>query len=169
MTDPIDDRVDETEHGSEPPDDAVEQPPDREVKLLEGITNLAGNTRRAIDGERTLFLLGAFLAPLGFLIIQVGWHAAAGKGREIEQIPYLISAGLGGLGLMVVGAALYSGWWQTRRIRQADEHHRALLDAHAELAEQVAALAAVVADSASTGNGHAPRRRQAPLRAAPDD
>lgn len=169
MSEPMDDQTElhgsAEVHGSADPGD---EPPAREVKLLEGIANLAGNTRRAIDGERALFLLGAFLAPLGFLIIQVGWHAAAGKGREIEQIPYLISAGLGGLGLMIVGAALYSAWWQTRRIRQADAHHRELLDAHAELAEQVAALSAVVAASASSGNGHA-RRRQAPLRATSDD
>lgn len=158
-----------TDHLDEDTDRGADAPPPREVKLLEGIANLAGNTRRAIDGERALFLLGAFLAPLGFLIIQVGWHAAAGKGREIEQTPYLISAGLGGLGLMVVGAALYSSWWQTRRIRQADEHHRELLAAQVELAERVADLAVAVAASEQRANGHTPKRRHAPLRAAADD
>lgn len=141
--------------------------PAREVKLRDGIANLAANTRRAIDGERVLFLLGAFLTPLGFLVIQIGWHGAAGKGREIEQTPYLISAGLGGLGLMIVGAALYSAWWQTRRIRQADAHHQELLAANAELAEKVAELSAAVARSEGRDNGAV--RRRAPLRAAAED
>ena len=144
-------------------------PPLREVKLLEGIAGLAADARSSIDGERALFLLGAFLAPLGFLLVLVGWYGAAGQGLVFEQMPYLISGGLGGLGLMVVGAALYTGWWQTRRIRQAADHHAELLAAHAELAERVAELAAVVGaldpDAARSGNG----RRRAPLRAAPGD
>lgn len=160
------------DHGTADPDlvmveDRDETAPAREVKLREGIANLASNTRRAIDGERALFLLGAFLTPLGFLVIQIGWHGAAGKGREIEQTPYLISAGLGGLGLMIVGAALYSAWWQTRRIRQADAQHQELLAAHAELAEKVAELSAAVAGSTARDNGAV--RRRAPLRAAAED
>ncbi len=160
MTNLTEDDIDDTDNVADI------APADREVRLMDGIANLASNARAAFDGERALFLLGAFLTPLGFLLIQVGWYGASGQGDVFEQLPYLISGGLGGLGLMVVGAALYTGWWQTRRLHQANDHHAELVVAHAELSETVAELARVVA--ALEVQVDQPSRR-APLRAAPID
>lgn len=85
--------------------------------------------RRRIDGERALFILGAVLAPLGLLLIAVAWHGVANTGAVFEQIPFVVSGGLGGLALVVVGSALYFAWWQTRLLREARE--RAARDAAA--------------------------------------
>lgn len=50
--------------------------------------------------------LGVGLALAGFVIIFLGWNGAASVDRVPSQFPYLISGGLAGLGLVVVGAAL---------------------------------------------------------------
>ena len=51
-------------------------------------------------------VLGIVYCIAGFFLIFLGWNGAASNDREPAQIPYLISGGLGGLGLVVLGSAL---------------------------------------------------------------
>jgi hypothetical protein len=51
-------------------------------------------------------VLGIVYCVAGFFLIFLGWNGAASNDREPAQIPYLISGGIGGLGLVVVGSAL---------------------------------------------------------------
>lgn len=116
---------------------------DRERRLLDGVAALPARLRATagpVDGERLLFLLGAVLCPLGFLVIMLGWRGAGGTGLVFEQIPFLISGGLGGLGLMVVGGFLYFSWWQTRLIRELRQHHDDLQRANDALVANTEAL-----------------------------
>lgn len=46
------------------------------------------------------------IAALGFLVIFLGWNGAAEKGSEDQQIPYIISGGFAGLGLVLTGLAV---------------------------------------------------------------
>ena len=57
--------------------------------------------------------LGLVVVAAGLLVIGIGWNGAAGAGGEINgvpnlsaQLPWLISGGVLGLGLVVFGAAL---------------------------------------------------------------
>lgn len=50
--------------------------------------------------------VGVAVCLLGFLLIFIGWNGAASLDRITAQFPYLISGGLTGLGLVVLGAAL---------------------------------------------------------------
>jgi hypothetical protein len=43
---------------------------------------------------------------LGFILIGVGWNGAASKDCVECQLPYLLSGGIAGLGLIVLGASL---------------------------------------------------------------
>jgi hypothetical protein len=52
---------------------------------------------------RMLVLPGAFCVLAGFVLMFLGWYGAAHTARQIEQIPYLISGGFVGLGLVFVG------------------------------------------------------------------
>ena len=54
--------------------------------------------------ERTLMVLGGVLAPLGLLLVLLGWIGASRTPFVFEQVPYLISGGLLGLGLVFLGA-----------------------------------------------------------------
>lgn len=84
-----------------------------------------------VDRERLLFTIGAVLVPLGLLLIGVAWKGTANTGAVFEQVPFLVSGGLGGLALVVLGGFLYFAWWQTRALREA----RAQADQQLEVAE----------------------------------
>jgi hypothetical protein len=51
-------------------------------------------------------VLGIAYCIVGFFLIFLGWNGAASYDREPAQIPYLISGGIGGLALVVLGSAL---------------------------------------------------------------
>jgi len=50
--------------------------------------------------------LGIGICLLGFVVIFLGWNGAASLNSLPAQFPYLISGGIGGLALVVIGAAL---------------------------------------------------------------
>lgn len=50
--------------------------------------------------------LGVGLTLVGFLVIFFGWNGAAAADYVPAQLPYLLSAGAAGLGLVVVGSAM---------------------------------------------------------------
>jgi hypothetical protein len=50
--------------------------------------------------------LGIGVGLLGFVVMFIGWNGAASTNSVAGQVPYLISGGLVGLGLVVIGAAL---------------------------------------------------------------
>jgi hypothetical protein len=51
-------------------------------------------------------LLGIAYCIAGFVLIFLGWNGTASKDEVPAQIPYIVSGGIAGLGLVVVGAAL---------------------------------------------------------------
>ena len=71
--------------------------------------------------ERWLLILGAFLLVLGVAAIGLAWYGASHTPFVFEQIPYLISGGVLGLGLAFVGGFLYFGYWLTRLLAQNRE------------------------------------------------
>jgi hypothetical protein len=88
-------------------------PPSGADKLLARLGSIAGG-------------LGIALALIGLLVIGLGWNSAAEKITTVQQMPYLLSAGFFGLGLVVLGAA----------VLVADSHRRD----RAELAVRLEAL-----------------------------
>jgi len=51
-------------------------------------------------------LLGIAYCIAGFFLVFLGWNGAASNDRVEAQIPYVISGGIAGLGLVVLGASL---------------------------------------------------------------
>jgi len=49
-------------------------------------------------------VLGYVLVAAGFLALAIGWYGVSGEVLVAKQLPYLISGGLVGLGLIAVGA-----------------------------------------------------------------
>ena len=95
--------------------------------------------RTWITGSGVILTVAAvILRPLGLLVILLGWYGAAHTPYLFEQVPYLISGGLAGLGLMLAGGLLYFGSWIARSsaTQQAsnDELIGLLLDIREELA-----------------------------------
>ena len=50
--------------------------------------------------------LGVLLCLIGFIGIFLGWNGAASKNVIMAQFPFLISGGLAGLAIVVIGAAM---------------------------------------------------------------
>ena len=62
--------------------------------------------RPRFDTSRLGAKLGVTICVLGFVLIFFGWNGAASVDRVQSQFPYLISGGIAGLALVIVGAAL---------------------------------------------------------------
>jgi len=91
-------------------------------------------------------LLGIAYCIAGFVLIFLGWNGTASNDSETAQIPYIVSGGIAGLGLVVVGAALivaHSLRTDRVELRAAIEDLRAAI----ERGEPVAAAASNVATS----------------------
>jgi hypothetical protein len=116
-----------------PPVTAAAEQPSSTSRLADAVRNLATRASRP-EAERVLRLAGPVLLPTGAIVILLGWYGAANTTRVFLQIPYLISGGLLGLGLMFAGGFLYFARWITDLL---DESRRTAAEAH-EVAERTA-------------------------------
>jgi predicted membrane chloride channel (bestrophin family) len=87
--------------------------------------------------ERILLVLGGILAPLGLVVVVLGWWGASRTSYPFEQTPYLISGGLLGLGLVFLGSFFYFAHWLTQLVKEHREQSVAILAALERLAEQL--------------------------------
>lgn len=90
--------------------------------------------------------LGMAFMAAGFVALFLAWNGAADLDYTQGQIPYLISGGVGGLGLIIIGAALL--------VIESSRRDRIELEGRLdELINAVGRMAPVAAATAS-GNGH---------------
>jgi multisubunit Na+/H+ antiporter MnhG subunit len=87
--------------------------------------------------EHTLMIIGGVVAPLGLLLVLLGWVGASRTPNLFEQIPYLISGGLFGLGLVFLGAFFYFAHWMTELVKEHRAQSGALLAAISELRDEI--------------------------------
>jgi hypothetical protein len=85
--------------------------------LAAGVARLRTN-RGPWWSERRLLVAAAVVAPLGLVFVFLGWWGAAHTPNLFEQVPYLISGGLFGLGLVFVGGFCYFAHWLTESVRE---------------------------------------------------
>ena len=132
----------------------------RDANLTEGADRLAGGRGTILQHPRFLLALAATLMTIGLTAILLGWIGAAHSTLLEEQVPYLISGGLLGLALSIIGALLVFTHWHTVSIREARLHEAARRRDHAELIE---ALRALAPQEASNGRARSSRAER-PLR-----
>jgi hypothetical protein len=108
---------------------------ERDERLVSGALELAKSRARSslLANPRFLMGLASLLMTSGFLAIILGWAGASGSIRTQEQIPYLISGGLLGVALSIVGALTLFTHWLTVLVRENRRHHLELLEAVREL------------------------------------
>jgi hypothetical protein len=81
---------------------------------------------------------GVLAVILGAVLLFVGWQGVHDTAYPAEQIPYLISGGLGGLLLIGVGAILWISadlrdeWRRIESLEHTIERHAALLESASE-------------------------------------
>lgn len=123
-----------------------------------------------------LFWVGAILLPLGLVVIVLGWYGAANTPYQYDQLSYLVSGGLLGLGLTFCGGFLYFGAWLARIAADGRESSKRLADTLLLLAEVSATGATTDASGVdlgaipvTAGDGTTMHRRDCALIAHRDD
>ncbi|HEX4820595.1 MAG TPA: hypothetical protein VFV00_10335 [Acidimicrobiales bacterium] len=135
----------------------------RYQRLAEGVRSLRTGGGTLNLNERILMVIGGIIAPLGLVIVVIGWYGAAHSPFLFQQVPYLIS-GLGiGLGLVFLGSFFYFAHWITELVKESRAQSAAMIEAIGRLEETVRqqagterlAAATVVADgsAAASTNG----------------
>ena len=82
-------------------------------------------------------IAGAMLLPFGIAVIIIGWHGAAYGNVDQKQIPYLISGGILGLAIVIVGCFFFWAHWLYRLHEQAEIHHEEALREQRELTKSL--------------------------------
>ncbi len=97
------------------------------------------------DVPRAMVLAGSVALPLGLVMVFLGWYGAARTPYLFEQVPYLVSGGLLGLGLVLTGGFLFFGSWVARSAREQRETSEQLLEVLQAVREELAGLPAAMA------------------------
>jgi hypothetical protein len=100
--------------------------PQAASRTSSGAAPLRGNNAALL--QVVLFWAGAILLPLGLVVIVLGWYGAANTPYQYDQMSYLVSGGLLGLGLTFVGGFLYFGAWLARIAADGRESAKRLAD-----------------------------------------
>lgn len=112
----------------------------RQVPASGGVAPVRDNGYRML--QVVLFVAGAVLLPLGLVVIVLGWYGAANTPYQYDQLSYLVSGGLLGLGLTFCGGFLYFGAWLARLAADQKEASKRLADTLLVLADVTSRSAA---------------------------
>jgi hypothetical protein len=138
-----------------PPATASDDGP-RVARLSDGVRDLRTKGGKLNLSERTLMIAGGICAPVGILLVFLGWYGASHTPNLYEQIPYMISGGLLGLGLVFLGAFFYFTHWITELVKEHRTQSTALLEAITRLEATVSKEAGndrLALARAASGNG----------------
>lgn len=115
---------------------------ERDERLREGAGELARGGASGALWRQPQFLgwLSATLIFLGVAVILLGWAGASRSILVEEQVPYLISGGVFGLALTVLGAATLLAQWVLVLVREQRQREAARRRDHAELMQGLQAL-----------------------------
>lgn len=97
----------------------------RRVRFRESLRDVAARST-SDDLMRWMLVPASILVIVGFNFMLFGWIGASGTFRQIEQIPYLISGGLVGLGFVFLGGLLLAStfWVMVMKKMQAESEER---------------------------------------------
>lgn len=107
-------------------------------RLSDGVRSLRAGGGTLDLGERVLLVLAGILAPTGLVLVILGWAGASHTPNLFEQIPYLISGGLLGLGLVFLGSFFYFAHWLTELVKEHRTQSAAVVEAIGRLEEVIA-------------------------------
>jgi hypothetical protein len=107
----------------------------RRARFREALQGIASRAS-ADDLIRWMLIPASVLIIVGFNFMIFGWIGASKTIRQIEQIPYLISGGLIGLAMVILGGLLLASTFWVMVVRKLQDETEARTRAHIELLEQ---------------------------------
>ena len=84
-------------------------------------------------GESSRPFVGWILVALGALAIFLGWYGVSGQSLTAKQLPYLVSGGLTGIALVVIGAVFLAADHLRRQVGRLDGIERKVDDLYSLL------------------------------------
>jgi hypothetical protein len=121
------------------------------------MTSPVETSGRRFSVEQVMAIASAVLLPLGLIMILLGWYGAAHTPYLFEQVPYLISGGILGLGFALVGGLVYFGSWLARgaaeQQRRTEEMSELLREIRDEMRSGSLAAPAPTRRTRSSSNG----------------
>jgi hypothetical protein len=84
-------------------------------------------------GQEVRPYIGWTLVALGALALFLGWYGVSGQSLTSKQLPYLVSGGLTGIALIVVGAAFLTTDGVRRQVGRLSELERKVDDLYSLL------------------------------------
>ena len=100
---------------------------------------------------RVMAILATLMLPAGLVTIGLGWYGAARTPFVFEQMPYLISGGLLGVGLLTTGGLLYVGSWMARLAEVQREESEKVRDMLRGIRQELEYLPGLVGGAAAPG------------------
>jgi len=100
-----------------------------------GTAPLRGDNARLV--QVGLFVAGAVLLPVGIIVICLGWYGIANTPYMYNQLVYIVSGGMLGLGITFVGGFLYFAAWIARVGADLKDSDKRLSDTLLVLADSI--------------------------------
>ena len=123
---------------------------ERDERFADGVRTLrVGGASLRLE-ERLLMIVGGVIAPLGLIVVLLGWWGAAHSPYVFEQLPYVISGGLLGLGLIFLGSFFYFAHWMTQLVKEHRAQSVAIVEALERLQDEVGKQSTTVTHAVST-------------------
>ena len=128
----------------------------RDARFSDGVRTLRVGGASIQLSERILLVLAGVVAPLGLVVILLGYLGVANTPYTFEQNSYLVSGGIFGLALVFLGAFFYFAHWMTQLVKEHRVQSVAMLEAIQRLQDEIERQGeGRVAPSGGT-NGHDP-------------
>jgi hypothetical protein len=128
----------------------------RDTRFSDGVRTLRVGGASIQLSERILLVLAGIIAPLGLVLVLLGYLGVANTPYVFEQNSYLISGGIFGLALVFLGAFFYFAHWMTQLVKEHRVQSVAMLEAIQRLQDEITRQGEGRVPSALPSNGHAP-------------
>ena len=102
--------------------------------------------------DQVMEIVGIALLPVGLTALLVGWLGVASNGYVFLQLPYVVSGGLVGVGLLFAGGTIYLASWISRTSAVQRRQNDEVLQALRQLQQTLAVVP--LAGTGGGTNGH---------------
>ena len=101
--------------------------------------------------DQVMEIVGIALLPVGLTALLVGWIGVASNGLVFLQLPYVVSGGMLGIGLLFASGTIYLASWVSRTSAVQRRQNEELLTAVRQLQQTMTVLPLA---GAGSGNGN---------------
>lgn len=104
--------------------------------------------------DQVMEIVGIALLPVGLTALLIGWLGVASNGLVFLQLPYVVSGGMLGVGLLFASGTIYLASWISRTAAVQRRQNDELLRAVTQLQQTIAVLPLAGASGGANGGTH---------------